>query len=78
VSNAYRCEVCDAEPLWTIVRVGDVVSTWACGEHMSDICLRLQRDREITKLLVWHAPKAHEWAEIGRSLAAVAAEEDTP
>jgi len=69
--RAFRCEVCDLTPLWRIGRVGDVATSWACDEHLSAVCERLQRDFEITKLTVWLAPKASEWAEIERTLAAV-------
>ena len=56
MSWASRCRICgqDADgndlpsapvdlPHWTIVREGDVVISWACGEHLAAECESLQR-----------------------------------
>lgn len=52
---AYHCEECDQQdPAWRITRVGDVVTTWACNDHLWLACERLQRDWEETKLTVFH------------------------
>jgi hypothetical protein len=73
MSRAYCCEVDDApDPHWVIERWGDAVVTWACDSHLAEVCERLQRDREVTKLSVQDARKAREWAGIGRSLNAIA------
>lgn len=64
-----QCEVCDArDPMWTIVRRGDVAMSWACPEHLSQVCDGLQRDHEVTRLDVINHHKAAEWAEIGKML----------
>lgn len=69
VSRAYCCEVCDAEdPRWVIERWGDAVVTWACDADLPEVCGRLQRDREVTKLSVRDARKAREWAAASRAL----------
>ena len=61
--RAYCCEVCDnADPHWYIMRRGDVVVSWACDSHLSEVCERLQRDREVTTLLVTDYRKAREQA----------------
>jgi hypothetical protein len=71
------CEVCDdRDPHWEIVRVGDVVVSWACDEHLADVCERLQRDSEVTRLTVEDKRKRREWAQIGRDLDSIA--ESTP
>jgi hypothetical protein len=69
VSAAFRCEVCEAEPLWRILRRGDAVVSWACPEHLSQICDRLQRDWELTEVVVTNHAKAVEWSEIAKTLA---------
>ncbi|HEX3957774.1 MAG TPA: hypothetical protein VHZ03_14245 [Trebonia sp.] len=64
---AYCCEVCDdADPRWRIERWGDAVVTWACDTDLPEICGRLQRDREVTKLSVTDSRKARERAETAR------------
>lgn len=68
MSRAFRCEVCDGEPMWSITRIGDVASTWACPADLSAVCDRMQRDFEVTELRVTHHAKAREWAELGRIL----------
>jgi hypothetical protein len=55
---AYCCEVCDAtDPHWYIMRRGDVVISWACDPHLAEVCTRLQRDREVTELIVTDSRK---------------------
>jgi hypothetical protein len=64
---AYCCEVCDVtDPHWHIMRRGDVVVSWACDAHLSRVCERLQRDREVTELTVTDSRKARERAETAR------------
>lgn len=75
MSLAFCCETCDAaDPRWNITRIGDVVTTWACDEHLAGACDGLQRDFEITQLVVRDARKMREWAAIGRSLEQIAAD----
>lgn len=69
MSRAYRCEVCDGEPMWSITRIGDVATTWACPNDLSAACDRMQRDFEVTELRVTHHVKSLEWAQLGRTLA---------
>lgn len=64
-NRLYCCWVCDKpHPQWTITRRGDVATTWACPDHLSDVCDEFQRDAEITELVVTHHLKALEWAEM--------------
>jgi hypothetical protein len=64
---AYCCEVCDGtDPHWTIMRRGDVVTSWACDDHLAVVCERLQRDFEVTELIVRDSRKAREWAAAAR------------
>lgn len=68
MSAAFRCETCDAAPMWRIMREGDAAISWACSEHLSSVCDGLQRDWEITQLAVVHQQKLRETVEIGRAL----------
>ena len=69
MSAAFRCEVCNTDlPRWRIERRGDAVVSWSCNQHLAEICLRLQRDHEITELVVSDSVKRSEWAEIDQSL----------
>lgn len=69
------CETCDdRDPHWEIVRIGDVVVSWACDAHLSDVCERLQRDSEVARLTVEDFRKRREWAQIGRTLNEIAGE----
>jgi hypothetical protein len=73
MSRASCCEVCDtANPRWNITRRGDVVTTWACDDHLASACAGLQRDHEVTGLVVVDSRKAVEWAGIHRSLEQIA------
>jgi hypothetical protein len=73
VSKCGCCESCDdPDPRWTICRVGDAVTTWACDGHLAGVCAGLQRDPEATELVVRDSRKAREWAGITRSLEAIA------
>lgn len=72
MSYAFCCEVCDvSDPNWRITRRGDAVVSWACDEDLYTVCHRLQRDWEITELVVVNQTKLREWNEISGSLAAV-------
>lgn len=61
---AFRCEVCSGEQMWRIERWGDAVVTWACPEHLSQVCETLQRDHEVTQLSVRLSAKLRERNEI--------------
>ena len=62
------CEVCDVtDPHWTIMRRGDVVTSWACDDHLAVVCGRLQRDFEVTELIVRDSRKARERAAAARA-----------
>lgn len=64
MSRAYCCEVCDAaDPHWRIERWGDAVVTWACDTDLAEVCERLQRDHEVTKLSVQDVRKLRELAD---------------
>jgi hypothetical protein len=70
---AGRCGECDGERAWTITRPDAVVS-WACDQHLGVVCASLQRDWEVTRLMVVDSRKAQEWNGIAASLEAVAKE----
>lgn len=74
MSLAYRCETCDGPPLWRIDRWGDAVVSWACAEHLSEVCVGLQRDWEITQLSIYLSAKKTEWAQLGHRLDEIAKE----
>ncbi len=68
MSRAFRCEVCDGPHDWRITRCGDAALSWACNPHLAAVCTKLQRDWEVTELVVVLAAKAREWAEITTDL----------
>ncbi len=63
-----RCAECDHAAFWTIARKGDAAISWSCSDHFSTVALHMQRDHEITELVVKHTSKSLEWAEINASL----------
>lgn len=68
MSRAYCCEICDTDdPHWTIMRRGDVAVSWACDGHLAEVCERLQRDHEVTELIVQDYRKARERAAAARA-----------
>lgn len=69
---AFRCHVCHVEPDWTVRRRGDAVVDWACPEHLAAVCAHLQRDSELTELVVVDHRKAVDWHGIGKALRAIA------
>jgi hypothetical protein len=74
---AYHCGICGCgAPTWTVTRRGDAAVSWACDAHLAATAHRLQRDWEVTELVVRLRPKAVEWAEIGQRLAAVTKDGD--
>lgn len=68
---AYRCHVCDGAPHWSIERRGDVATSWSCADHFTEVAEAMQRDHEVTQLVVRLSSKAREWAEISKMLAQV-------
>lgn len=73
MSKAYCCEICDAaDPHWVIERRGDAVITWSCDDDLSAVVAGLQRDHEVTAVIVADSRKAREWAGIGRALERIA------
>lgn len=50
------------------MRRGDVVISWACDDHLVHVVKDLQRDNEITELIVTDARKALAAAEYQRAL----------
>lgn len=55
MSLAVHCQVCDAaDPRWSLLRHGDAVVSWACdtGNCLSLVAVSLQRDWEVTELVV--------------------------
>lgn len=70
VSYAFCCGTCAGEdPHWRIERLGDAVVSWACDAHLVAVCDGLQRDFEISQLVVTDARKRQEWAGIAAALA---------
>jgi hypothetical protein len=59
MSAAYRCEECGIVPDWRIEREGGAVVTWACVDHLHDVCVTLIRSWEaVTKLVVtWRSER---------------------
>lgn len=73
MSRAFCCEACDnPDPRWNLTRRGDVVTTWACDSHLAAAAAGLQRDSEVTEIVVTDTRKAREWAGIGRALNKIA------
>jgi hypothetical protein len=55
-SRAFRCLMCDGIPAWRLVRHGDVVTTWACPEHLHLVADDLlEPGSHRTKLTLMHA-----------------------
>lgn len=69
------CEACDGtDPHWILERRGDVVVSWACDGHLARVAEGMQRDSEVTELIVCDYRKACEWAAISRALGKIAEE----
>lgn len=67
MSYANRCHECAAQPLWRIDRRGDAVVSWACAEHLSAVCVILQRPLEVTELVVTLHEKGREVSELSKT-----------
>lgn len=66
---AYTCGVCAVgKPEWRILRRGDAAVSWACGAHLAQECVAMQRDWEVSELVITLAQKTREWADIGTVL----------
>lgn len=53
MSLAYHCQICSgANPKWYLMRRGDAVVTWACAAHLDSVIDDLQRDWEVTEVIV--------------------------
>lgn len=50
--GACCCEACGASYDWQVERKGDAERTWACSVHLHQVCVAMQRDWEITVLVV--------------------------
>jgi hypothetical protein len=57
---------------WRIERRGDAVVTWSCDAHLAEECKTMQRDFEVSELVVTLAAKQAEWNELGSQLDAIA------
>lgn len=62
-SLPYRCGLCQQEPRWRLERIGDVVVTWACPDHLVLVLTdflpvdKHRNEATITDLAnVWKAP----------------------
>jgi hypothetical protein len=74
MSQAFCCEICeDSDPRWRITRRGDAVVSWACNDDLDSVLDGMQRDWELTELVVVNAHKAREWAEITGKLEEIGA-----
>lgn len=49
---ALHCPYCGVVGEWRIDRFSDGAESWACPEHLSAVCLSMQRDNEVTELAV--------------------------
>lgn len=65
MTYAFRCNVCDSDPVWRIDRRGDAVVGWACDDDLSTVLHNLQRDWEITELVVRNSVKLNEAVVVG-------------
>jgi hypothetical protein len=73
VGAAGCCEVCGvSDPNWRVLRRGDAVVSWGCDDDVYTVLHNLQRDWEITELVVTNALKQREWVSIQGTLDAIA------
>lgn len=47
MSYAFRCEACNGRCHWRVTRIGDVVTSWACSDHLAYVCWIMQKDRAL-------------------------------
>lgn len=74
---AYRCQVDNGEADWSLSRIGDLATSWACDEHLPAVLRDLQRGWEITQVVVRDRRKLSEHADIREALDRVAREAET-
>lgn len=72
-----QCCVCDNEATWQVTRRGDVATSWACGDHLASVCDDLQRDFEVTELVVKLYQKSVEWSQLNYRLNKIAGVPDS-
>jgi hypothetical protein len=54
---AHRCVVCGGfRPKWTLTRIGDVVTAWACAWHLDLVLSMMTDERWKTISVVRHEP----------------------
>jgi hypothetical protein len=77
VTRPYHCGVCGVGATWRITRRGDNVVGWACPNHLAPVCDQLQRDDEVTELVVVLIAKLTEWAQLRARLDDIADKPDS-
>ena len=55
-----------------VTRRGDGVVSWACPQHLAAVCDGMQRDDEVTELVVVLVAKLLEWLRLGARLEGIA------
>lgn len=53
-SPAYKCYVCQNTPIWRLTRKGDLLTTWACVEHINEALSALQLEFATEIILLVH------------------------
>ncbi|MDT0353962.1 hypothetical protein [Pseudonocardia charpentierae] len=53
---------------WQVTRRGDGAVCWACPQHLAAVCDEMQRDDEVTELVVVLIAKLVEWLQLGAHL----------
>lgn len=66
------CYGCNIEAIWSVTRIGDVATGWACNNHLAEVCDHFQRDFEVTELKVELYQKAVEWGQLNTALNKIA------
>jgi hypothetical protein len=72
VPMAYHCAECGVGAAWRVTRRGDGVVSWACPQHLAAVCDGMQRDDEVTELVVVLVAKLLEWLRLGARLEGIA------
>lgn len=65
---ACHCAKCGAGAAWRVMRRGDGVVSWACPQHLAAVCDGMQRDDELTELVVVLIGTLMEWLQLGARL----------
>lgn len=59
MSRAYCCEICSgSNPRWCLMRRGDAAVSWACDDHLVYVVKAMQREHEVTALIITDNRKA--------------------